>query len=88
MLFLVLARDYQISDEVVIEAYGLKTLTQRTLTSYLTVADAFDNAQQADIRKKTEAARKVANLISAQLLRWFYADLSQMQLLLSRCKLR
>ena len=57
----VMAEDYRISDDVVIEQFGLKTLIARTLDIIPDEAErAFNNAQHADIERKARSARRWA----------------------------
>ena len=57
----VMAQDYQISDGLVIDQFGLKTLIVRTLDIIPDEAErAFNNAQHADIERKAKSARRWA----------------------------
>lgn len=57
----VMAQDYQISDDLVIDQFGLKTLIVRTLDIIPDEAErAFNNAQHADIERKAKSARRWA----------------------------
>ncbi|MDO5456810.1 MAG: 50S ribosome-binding GTPase [Atopococcus tabaci] len=57
----VMAQDYQIADDLVIDQFGLKTLIARTLDIIPDEAErAFNNAQHADIERKAKSARRWA----------------------------
>lgn len=56
-----MAKDYKITDEFIIPAYGLKELVERTFGLLPhQVHTAFNNAQQIDIERKGRAARRWA----------------------------
>lgn len=58
----IMAEPYEITDDYVIPAFGLKELIDKTLQLIPKEAhDAFMNAQQADIERKAKAARRWAS---------------------------
>lgn len=58
----IMAEPYEITDDYVIPAFGLKELIDKTLQLIPKDAhDAFMNAQQADIERKAKAARRWAS---------------------------
>ncbi|GAB2485077.1 GTP-binding protein [Alkalibacterium psychrotolerans] len=58
----IMAEPYEITDDYVIPAFGLKDLIDKTLQLIPKDAhDAFMNAQQADIERKAKAARRWAS---------------------------
>lgn len=57
----VLAKDYPVTDKVTVPAYGLKKLLELSFESLPeNLYDSFNNAQQIDIEKKTQRARRWA----------------------------
>lgn len=57
----VMAEDYHITDEIVIESFGLQELIEHTFRILPEeIYEAFNNAQQIDIERKAKAARSWA----------------------------